>query len=437
MQTLAQLRSGALKGAVSLKLSEGLSEFPKEIFELADTLEVLDLSHNKLKELPADLGRLTKLRIFFCSYNLFTVLPEVLADCPLLDIVGFKANQIETVPLLSLNPNIRWLILTDNNIAELPGEIGRCARMQKLMLAGNRLSELPEELSNCRNLALLRISANRLTELPKWLLSMPKLSWLAFSGNLFSVSPDAVPLPFVGWNKLEILNVLGEGASGIIYKGVKGTEDVKREVAVKIFKGAVTSDGFPECEMNAFIAAGAHPGLVGLVGRVAGHPDGKHGLVMELIPEHFHNLGLPPSFESCTRDVFADDVKLSVEQALKIAATIASVAAQLHRKGIMHGDLYTHNTLVDDEGNTLFGDFGAAAFYDRTDATTAFALERIEVSAFGHLLDDLLFLAGKTEESPSLMKLEKLRDAAITPDVMSRPGFQYLNDELMKLQEHQ
>ena len=434
MQTLAQLRSGALKGAVSLKLSEGLSEVPKEIFELADTLEVLDLSHNKLKALPTDFGRLTKLRICFCSYNLFTVLPEVLADCPLLDIVGFKANQIETVPPLSLNPNIRWLILTDNNITELPGEIGRCARMQKLMLAGNRLSELPEELSNCRNLALLRISANRLKELPKWLLSMPKLSWLAFSGNLFNVSPASILLPFVGWDKLEILNVLGEGASGIIYKGVKGTEDAKREVAVKVFKGAVTSDGRPECEMNTFIAAGAHPGLVGLVGRVAGHPDGKHGLVMELIPEHFHNLGLPPSFESCTRDVFAGDVKLSVGQALKIAATIASVAAQLHRKGIMHGDLYAHNTLVDDEGNTLFGDFGAASFYDRTDATTAFALERIEVSAFGHLLDDLLFLAGKTEETPYLMKLEKLRDAAITPDVMSRPGFQYLNDELMKLQ---
>jgi Leucine-rich repeat (LRR) protein len=62
MQTLKQLQNGELKGAVSLKLAEGLSNFPREIFELADTLEILDLSFNNLSELPADFGRLQKLK---------------------------------------------------------------------------------------------------------------------------------------------------------------------------------------------------------------------------------------------------------------------------------------------------------------------------------------------------------------------------------------
>ena len=433
MQTLVQLQSGALKGAVSLKLSEGLVHFPQEIFELADTLEVLELSGNELKELPADFGRLKKLKRFFCSNNLFTVLPEVLADCPLLDIVGFKANKIATIPARAVNPNIRWLILTDNCIAELPGEIGRCYRMQKLMLAGNRLSELPVELSNCRNLSLLRISANRLTNLPDWLLSMPKLSWLAFSGNRFTVSPGTTSLPFINWQDLHIHHILGEGASGIIYKGVKQDEAEQKDVAVKIFKGAVTSDGLPEDEMNTFIAAGIHNGMVRLVGQVSGHPNEKKGLVMELISERFYNLGLPPSFGSCTRDVFKEGIDLSLGQVLKIAGTIASVAAQLHSKGIMHGDLYAHNTLVDGEGHTLFGDFGAASFYDKTDTQAAFALERLEVSAFGCLLDDLLSLCSETGQSSTIMKLEKMREAAIAPDVLSRPGFQYLNEELRKL----
>jgi len=434
METLAQLRSGALKGVVSLKLSEGLVDFPEEIFELADTLEVLDLSRNKLKELPADFGRLKKLKIFFCSENHFTVLPEVLADCTLLDIVGFKANKIATVPAQALNPNIRWLILTDNCVTALPGAIGHCARMQKLMLAGNKLSELPEELSNCRNLSLLRISANRLSGLPEWLFSMPKLSWLAFSGNPFSVSPEPTQFPSIGWHELDIRRVLGEGASGVIYKGVKRGKDGEKEVAIKIFKGAVTSDGLPECEMNAFIAAGAHPGLVQLVGRIADHPEGKKGLVMELIAERFYNLGLPPSFASCTRDVFAAGRGLSPAQAMRIAGTIASVASQLHSKGIMHGDLYAHNTLVDEGGNTLFGDFGAASFYDKANATVAVALERIEVSAFGHMLDDLLFLCGDAGTDPLLIKLATLRDAATSPDVQFRPSFLYLSDELERWQ---
>ncbi len=431
MQSLAQLRSGALKGAVSLKLSEGLTHFPEEIFELADTLEILSLSGNELKELPADFGRLKKLKIFFCSDNLFTVLPEVLADCPLLEMVGFKANRIETIPALSLNINLRWLILTDNCIATLPQEIGRCSRMQKLMLAGNKLSELPAELSHCRNLSLLRISANRLKELPEWLLSMPKLSWLAFSGNPFCTSPDVPSLPFISWHQLDIQIVLGEGASGIIYKVTNRSDLDIKDVAVKVFKGAVTSDGRPEDEMNTFIAAGACPGLVKLLGQISDHPEGKKGLVMALIPGRFYNLGMPPDFDTCTRDIFKDGLKRSLSQVLKIASTLASVANQLHSKGIMHGDLYAHNTLVDGEGNTLLSDFGAASFYDKGDTKAAFALERIEVSAFGYMLDDLLSLCSETKH-PTIEKLETLRNASIAPDVLSRPGFQYINSELMK-----
>jgi hypothetical protein len=433
MQTLDQLRSGALSGAVSLKLSEGLTRFPEEIYELAETLERLDLTGNKLTELPADFGRLKKLKIFFCSNNLFTVLPEVLGDCPMLDMVGFKANKIETIPARSLNASLRWLILTDNCIAAVPAAIGQCTKMQKLMLAGNRLTELPIELRNCRNLSLLRISANRLSELPGWLLTMPRLSWLAFSGNPFSINAFASSLPFVKWGELHIHHVLGEGASGVIYKGVKHGEAEEKEVAVKIFKGAVTSDGLPADEINTCIAAGLHSGLVQLTGQIHGHPEGKKGLVMELIDKRFYNLGLPPSFDSCTRDVFKAGMSLTIEQVIKTAGTIASVARQLHSKGIMHGDLYAHNTLIDDEGNTLFGDFGAACFYDLSDTKTAFALERLEVMAFGWLLDDLLGLCSLTEKNETIIALKKLRDACVVEDVLGRPGFEFLEVGLAKL----
>ncbi|MDN3547794.1 leucine-rich repeat-containing protein kinase family protein [Mucilaginibacter aquaedulcis] len=433
MQTLEQLRNGELKGAVSLKLSEGLSQFPNEIFDLADTLEKLDLSCNKLSELPADFGRLKKLKILFCSENLFTVLPEVLADCPLLDIVGFKSNIIEKVPAKALNTNIRWLILTNNKIIELPTQIGNCSRMQKLMLAGNKLKELPAELSNCNNLSLLRIAANQLSQLPKWLLNMPKLSWLAFSGNSFNIKPKINTIPLIHHEQLEMSHQLGEGASGIISKANWRVNDQRKEVAIKIFKGAVTSDGLPEDEMLTYIAAGSHHGLVKLLGQVSAHPEGKQGLVMELISHRFFNLGNPPNFVSCTRDVFDESMRLSVQQVIKIATTIASLAAQLHEKGVMHGDLYAHNILIDEDGNTLFGDFGAACFYDKIDEELSKALERIEVSAYGYLLDDLLTLCEKTVKDQPLLKLKSLRDACIGSDVKARPEFRFIANEMLKL----
>jgi hypothetical protein len=48
MHTLEQLRAGELAGLQRLDLAAGLTEFPREIFELADTLEVLNLSANSL-----------------------------------------------------------------------------------------------------------------------------------------------------------------------------------------------------------------------------------------------------------------------------------------------------------------------------------------------------------------------------------------------------
>ena len=429
MQSLQQLRNGELKGAVSLKIAEELTEFPREIFDLGDTLEVLDLSKNKLSELPKDFGCLKKLRILFCSDNLFSVFPEVLADCPLLDMVGFKANRIERIPPMALNTNIRWLILTNNRIEELPKEIGNCIRMQKLALAGNRLTNLPNTLNRCSNLSLLRISANCLSELPTWLLSMPRLSWLAFSGNPFCEFRPQAGIPNFSWQDLQIKHLLGEGASGFIYQAALDTGVEKKEVAIKVFKGLVTSDGLPEDEMNTFIAAGEHPGMVKLLGQISEHPEGRSGLVMDLIPDFYFNLGLPPSFQSCTRDVFKEGSSLNPMQVLKIARTIASVAKQLHSCGILHGDLYAHNTLIDQDGNALFGDFGAASFYSIADKRIASALERLEVSAFGHLLDDLLGLC----KHPGIEKLALLRDAATKPDVLSRPDFRELYDELGKL----
>jgi len=80
MHTLSDLKAGKLKGLTRLRLSEELTTFPDEVFALADTLEILDLSHNRLSELP-DLRRLKKLKIAFFSFNLFTKVPAAFKDC--------------------------------------------------------------------------------------------------------------------------------------------------------------------------------------------------------------------------------------------------------------------------------------------------------------------------------------------------------------------
>ena len=178
MHTLSQLKSGELSGIQRLSLSENLSSFPMEILSLADSLEILDLTNNKLRSLPKELEQLEKLKIIFASDNDFEVLPEVLGKCLNLEMIGFKSNKITCVPENSLPPKLRWLILTDNQISKMPDSLGKRPRLQKLALAGNRLTHLPQTLAQSTNLELVRIAANQLAECPDQLLDLPGLLFL-------------------------------------------------------------------------------------------------------------------------------------------------------------------------------------------------------------------------------------------------------------------
>lgn len=437
MNTIDQLRSGKLSGARRLHLSCDLTVFPPEILDLADTLEILDMSGNRLSDLPAEFTNLKRLKILFLSNNEFTEFPTVLSGCVHLSMIGMKANKISDMAEDVLPQGIRWLILTNNRLTQIPSSIGKCVNLQKLMLAGNQLSELPETMIHCKKLELLRISANSFEKLPSWLFSMPRLSWLALAGNPITRSgKQKDQLLEIPWTELELEHLLGEGASGLISKARWRTGMKEQEVAVKVFKGEVTSDGLPSDEMNACIAAGAHVHLVNVLGKIVRHPQQKAGLVFDLIDPAFRNLGGPPDFETCTRDTFKLGTAFSVQQIQRIVKGIASAVAHLHERNISHGDLYAHNILIDQEANSLLGDFGAASIYDGMMIKYSAALERIEVRAFGCLLEDLInHVDVKNNRSLFMDSLVQLQHDCMQETVALRPDFVTINKRIKNMSD--
>jgi hypothetical protein len=402
LQTLAQLKSGQLAGISHLTLSENLVVFPTEILSLSGTLEILDLSNNHIKILPDDLKQLKKLKIIFASNNDFESLPECLGQCENLEMVGFKANKIRHVSAKSLPTKLRWLILTDNKIATLPDALGERSSLQKLSLAGNKLEQLPANLMRLTNLELVRISANRLTECPDQLLSLPKLAWLAMSGNPFCANNvDIQSVPLVPYSSFVLQNILGQGASGVIYKAVWNelTDDFPDEIAVKVFKGVITSDGYPEDELQACLKVGGHTNLVRSLAQV--NEKDCLGLVMQLIPEHYNNLGLPPDFNTCTRDTFEVGFTLPIQHISKIVRQMQSVFAHLHKNLVSHGDLYAHNTLFDQDANIIFGDFGAATMYHMLNVMQQTQIQQIERRALNYFIEDLLSICAEEDKNSS------------------------------------
>ena len=400
---------------------QGLTALPSAVFDHADTLELLDVSGNALSELPPDLHRLKRLRILFASNNRFTELPRVLGECPALEMVGFKANAIAHVPAEALPQPLRWLILTDNAIATLPDALGQRPRLQKLMLAGNRLAALPDSLRQAPALELLRIAANQFQRLPDWLPALPRLAWLAWGGNPLTAQPEAQALAAASARAipaadLAVGDVLGEGASGVIRAATWRHDGADEAVAVKRFKGEVTSDGWPESEMAACLSLPPHDALVPVWGPVQanapapGAPSQPAALVLGRLPPGTQALAAPPSFDSCTRDVYDDALQFSPATVLAWARQVAGAMAQLHARGLVHGDLYAHNLLR--AGQRLWlSDLGAASFLPPDQAGLHARLRALDGRAYGVLLGEWLARC-TAPQAPELSALRAWRDAS-------------------------
>jgi hypothetical protein len=205
---------------------------------------------------------------------------------------------------------------------------------------------------------------------------------------------------------------------------------------VKLFKGAVTSDGLPDCEMAACMQAGTHPNLVSAMGRVSDHPQQVQALVMPLIAPAFGNLAGPPSLESCTRDVYPANKNFGWPATLRLAKGIASATQHLHARGITHGDLYAHNILHTTEGDALLSDFGAAAFFDVNDTTLAQGLEKLEVRALGCLLEELTaHCHAKQHDTPKLEVVAQLAQRCMSNEPTMRPSLAQVCAELETLND--
>ena len=446
--SLQQLQTGELSARhremqnldpiIRLQISAELTEFPNEIFELADSLEILDLSNNKLTDLPDDLDRLVNLRILFLSNNSFEKIPKVVASCPKLEMISFKSNNLVEVGEDVLPLDTRWLILTDNRIETLPNSFGQLHRLQKLALAGNRLTELPESMANCKSLELARLSANELVSMPDWLFQLPKLAWLAFSGNAFNrdqIEHNSSVVD-VALSDIELGELIGEGASGFIYRArwinqpnvLQGTD---KDIAVKVFKGDVTSDGYPQDELDCCLSAGKQKNLIEVIAQLdQGDKDNTSGIVMNLISSDFYNLGLPPSLITCTRDTFTEGTSFSAAAIQRIVLQMLEGLCHLHSQGISHGDIYAHNTMINGDFELLFGDFGAATNLNALSELHRGAMERVEVRAFTCLLEDLYGLLNDNKDSEIKEKLNNLIQAGMSEETWRRPSFEEMKAQL-------
>jgi len=273
----------------------------------------------------------------------------------------------------------------------------------------------------------VRLSANNLTKLDDWLLELPKLAWLAFAGNEFNKAQCLTKstLKNTPLENFQLKKVIGQGASGVIHLA----KAKHSNVAVKLFKGAITSDGYPLDEVNCCLKAANHTNLINVLSYI--EQSTQLGLVMELIDTNYTNLGLPPSLETCTRDTFNDGCNYPIEAVYKIAKQMANTLTHLHDNYVSHGDIYAHNTMINEQYDVLFGDFGAATNLAMLSEYQQQQIQLIEVRAFGCLIEDLLSTVSTADKQSELFgKMSDIAQLAKQHELSKRPKFKIIESKL-------
>ncbi|KAF2311231.1 hypothetical protein GH714_021094 [Hevea brasiliensis] len=144
--------------------------FPDEVLDLDKSVRTLDLTHNKLVDIPMEISKLVNMQRL------------ILAD-----------NLIERLPMnLGKLQSLKVMMLDGNQITSLPDELGQLVRLERLSIQGNMLTFLPETIGSLRNLSLLNVSNNKLKTLPESIGSCFSLEELQANDNLIEDLPGSV-----------------------------------------------------------------------------------------------------------------------------------------------------------------------------------------------------------------------------------------------------
>src|SRR5208337_4731606 len=176
----------------------------------------------------------------------------------------------------------------------------------------------------------------------------------------------------------EIESCLGEGGSGVVYRG--RDQRLERQVAIKVLADALRDDELAWARLlrEARLASQLnHPHIAAIYD--LGEEDGRAYIAMEYVE------GLPLA------DLIPEG-GMPLEQVERYAGQITGALAYAHEQGVIHGDLKGSNIIVTSEGNIKLLDFGLGRRIPRNGMETVTS-NRLPLAEAGATAGTLPYLA--------------------------------------------
>jgi serine/threonine protein kinase len=150
----------------------------------------------------------------------------------------------------------------------------------------------------------------------------------------------------------QILEQIGEGGMGEVYRAVRADGQYDKEVAIKLVRTGMDRSSVLERfrHERQVLASLDHPNIARLFDGGTTE-DGIPYLVMELIE------GIPI-------DEYCDNNKLTVTERLRLFLQVCSAVQYAHQRLVIHRDIKPGNILVTHDGTPKLLDFGIAKILD-------------------------------------------------------------------------
>ncbi|NGX37264.1 MAG: Internalin-A [Chlamydiae bacterium] len=136
---------------------------------------------------------LSQVQTLHLEDNQLTELPPEIGNLTQLLGLFLSNNQLtELPPEIGLLTQLKWLPLKNNKFTEFPPEIGQLTQLTKLDLKHNQLTSLPPEIGKLSQLAFLDLQNNQLTSLPPEIGQLTNLKGLDLYNNQVTSLPPEI-----------------------------------------------------------------------------------------------------------------------------------------------------------------------------------------------------------------------------------------------------
>ena len=162
----------------------------------------------------------------------------------------------------------------------------------------------------------------------------------------------------------QVLEEIGHGGMGEVYRAVRADGQYTKEVALKMVRGSFDSASIQERFRNErqILASLDHPNIARLLDGGTSE-DGIPYLVMELI-------------EGAAIDAYCDAARLTITRRLELFRQVCGAVQFAHQRLVIHRDIKPSNVLVTKEGVPKLLDFGIAKILDPAGAAAETTLAR-------------------------------------------------------------